>query len=122
MMMMMMYSPLWFEGGSTRPAGQQNVLQGELKEKFPCQNPSMRLMERMWIRAGKGSGLQWGEPVYLALNVACCTIFYILMDKTWPGGALQDEASSHNQSKCSSSLLLYIIPHTLCTNGTCSNL
>jgi len=22
-----MYSPLWFEGGSTRPAGQQNVLQ-----------------------------------------------------------------------------------------------
>lgn len=81
-------------------------------------------MERMWIKAGKVSGLQWGESVHLAQIVACCTIFSVLMDKTWPGGAVQDEASasSHNQSKCSSSLLLYIIPHSLCTNGTCSNL
>lgn len=52
-MMMMMHSPLWFGDGSTCPAGQLNVFQGELKEKFPCQNPSARLMERMWTRAGK---------------------------------------------------------------------
>ncbi len=92
--------------------------------KVHCQNPSMRLMQRMWIRAGKESGLQWGESVHLAQIVACCTFFFILMDKTWLGGALRDgaSASSHNQSKCSRSLLLYIIPHTLCTNGTCSNL
>lgn len=38
-------------------------------------------MERMWIKAGKVSGLQWGESVHLAQIVACGTIFYVLMDK-----------------------------------------
>ncbi len=73
----------------------------------------------MWIRAGKESGLQWGESVHLAQIVACCTFFFVLMDKSWLGGALRDGAlaSSHNTLT-----FLYIIPHMLCTNGTCSNL
>lgn len=71
----MMHSPLWFESGSTSPAGQQNVLQGKLKEKFPCQNPSMRQTERMWISAE--SGLQWGE---LLGTVSGLLNFCVLID------------------------------------------
>jgi len=65
----------------------------------------MRLMERMWIKAGKDSGLQWGESVHLAQIVACCTIFYVLMDKTWPGRAVPDEALASS---------FHILYHTRC--------
>lgn len=82
----MMHGPLWFESGSTSPAGQQNVLQGKRKEKFPCQNPSMSQMERMWIRVDCS--------VNLAQPLVYCTNFYVLIDKTWPGKAFRDGATA----------------------------
>lgn len=87
-----MHSLLWFESGSTNPAGQQNALQGKLKEKFPCQNPSMSQMEGMWISAE--SGLEWGESVHLAPHLVSWMNFYVLMDKTWPCTAFRDGATT----------------------------